>query len=255
MTVNLKQGTQQDISTRVVIVTMDTHLNSAVDRARAGLKRLLPHLSLTIHSASEFATNPEHLAQCRQDIAQGDIIIVTMLFMEDHFLPILADLQARREHCDAMVCAMSAGEVVKLTRIGKLDMSKPASGPMAFLKKMRGNPKDDSEKAAAGAKQMKMLRRIPQMLRFIPGTAQDLRAYFLTLQYWLGGSQENIQGMVHYLADRYATSDKGRSKNKVLPPVEYPEVGIYHPRMKSRLSDQLTDLPTVVSADKARGRV
>ncbi|NDF06830.1 MAG: DUF3479 domain-containing protein, partial [Betaproteobacteria bacterium] len=126
MTVTLKQGTQQDISTRVVIVTMDTHLNSAVDRAQVGLKRLLPHLSLTIHSASEFATNPEHLAQCRQDIAQGDIIIVTMLFMEDHFLPILADLQARREHCDAIVCAMSAGEVVKLTRIGKLDMSKPA---------------------------------------------------------------------------------------------------------------------------------
>jgi magnesium chelatase subunit H len=150
---------------------------------------------------------------------------------------------------------MSAGEVVKLTRIGKLDMSKPASGPMAFLKKMRGNPKDDSEKAAAGVKQMKMLRRIPQMLRFIPGTAQDLRAYFLTLQYWLGGSQENIQGMVHYLADRYATASKGHSKNKVLPPVEYPEVGIYHPRMKARLSDQLTDLPTVVSPGKARGRV
>jgi cobalamin biosynthesis Mg chelatase CobN len=105
---------------------------------------------------------------------------------------------------------------------------------------MRGNPKDDSEKAAAGAKQMKMLRRIPQMLRFIPGTAQDLRAYFLTLQYWLGGSQENIQGMVHYLADRYASGMKARnSKVKVVPPVEYPEVGIYHPRMKTRLSDQL----------------
>ena len=37
MTFPLKQGTQQDISTRVVIVTMDTHLNSAVDRARVGL--------------------------------------------------------------------------------------------------------------------------------------------------------------------------------------------------------------------------
>jgi magnesium chelatase subunit H len=132
MTVNLKQGTTQDASIRVVIVTMDTHLNSAADRARGELKRLLPQLSLSVHAASEFSVHPEHLAQCKSAIAQGDIIIVTMLFMEDHFLPILADLQARREHCDAMVCAMSAGEVVKLTRIGKLDMSKPASGPMAF---------------------------------------------------------------------------------------------------------------------------
>ena len=36
---------------------------------------------------------------------------------------------------------------------------------------------------------MKMLRQLPQLLRFIPGTAQDVRAYFLTLQYWLAGSR------------------------------------------------------------------
>ena len=35
----------------------------------------------------------------------------------------LPALKARREHCDAMVCAMSAGEVVKLTRMGRFDMS------------------------------------------------------------------------------------------------------------------------------------
>ena len=34
-----------------------------------------------------------------------------------------------------------------------------------------------------------MLRQLPKMLRFIPGTAQDVRAYFLTLQYWLAGSR------------------------------------------------------------------
>jgi hypothetical protein len=33
---------------------------------------------------------------------------------------------------------------------------------------------------------------LPKMLRFIPGTAQDVRAYFLTLQYWLAGSEQNI---------------------------------------------------------------
>jgi magnesium chelatase subunit H len=69
------------------------------------------------------------LARCKADIAQGDIVIVTMLFLEDHFLPILPVLKARRDHCDAMVCAMSAGEVVKLTRMGKFDMS--ASRPAA----------------------------------------------------------------------------------------------------------------------------
>ena len=38
-----------------------------------------------------------------------------------------------------------------------------------------------------------MLRRLPRILRFIPGTAQDVRAYFLSMQYWLGGSDDNIE--------------------------------------------------------------
>ena len=51
---------------------------------------------------------------------------------------------------------------------------------------------------------MKMLRRLPKLLRFIPGTAQDVRAYFLTLQYWLAGSDDNVANIVRFLVDRYA---------------------------------------------------
>jgi magnesium chelatase subunit H len=79
--------------------------------------------------------------------------------MEDHYLPVFEALKAKRDHCDAMVCAMSAGDVVKLTKIGKLDMSKPASGPMAILKKLRPKAKTEGEKqTSSGAKQMKVLR-------------------------------------------------------------------------------------------------
>ena len=49
-----------------------------------------------------------------------------------------------------------------------------------------------------------MLRRLPKILRFIPGTAQDVRAYFLTLQYWLAGSDDNVANLVRLLVDRYA---------------------------------------------------
>ncbi len=73
-----------------------------------------------------------------------------------------------------------------------------------MLKRLRGKPARAATKATAGARQMKMLRRLPQILRFIPGTAQDVRAYFLTLQYWLAGSDENIANLVRFLVDRYA---------------------------------------------------
>lgn len=223
----------------VVIVTMDSHLASATERANVTLSKALPGLRLTVHAAAEWNENPAALARCKADIATGDIVIASMLFLEDHFMPILADLQARREHCDAMVCAMSAAEVTKLTRMGRFDMSAPATGAMAFLKRLRGKPpgKDDGNKGkgqgTAGAQQMKTLRMLPKILRFIPGTAQDVRAYFLTLQYWLAGSQGNIDNMVRLLVERYADGPRKALRATAKPqlPIEYPEVGLYHPRM------------------------
>ncbi|HTO46288.1 MAG TPA: magnesium chelatase subunit H [Burkholderiales bacterium] len=235
---------------RVVIVTMDSHLADATERARRALVRDLPGLALAMHAAAEWASDPAALERCRADIAQGDIVIVTMLFMEEHFQPVLAALKARRERCDAMVCAMSAGEVVRLTRLGKFNMSGDALGAIAWLKRLRGNR---TGAASSGHGQMKMLRRIPQILRFIPGTAQDVRAYFLTLQYWLAGSEENVAGMVRLLVDRYADGPRRslRGAIKTAAPVEYPEVGVYHPRMTGRLADRADALP----AGSARGTV
>ena len=238
---------------RVVVVSMDTHLASSTQRVHAKLMREIPGLQLSMHAASEYAGNDAAIARCKADIAQADIVVAGMLFLEDHFLPILEDLRARREHCDAMICMMSAAEVVKLTRLGKFDMDKPASGPMALLKKLRGN----KEKAATGgAAQMKMLRRIPQMLRFVPGTAQDVRAYFMTLQYWLGGSDENMFNLIRHVVDRGADGPRRglRGLVKVPAPVEYPELGVYHPRMAGRFSEDASALPSVPE-DQAKGVV
>jgi len=254
---------------RVVIVTMDSHLASATERANTTLMKSLPGLKLTVHAAAEWGDDPQALARCKADIAQGDIVIAAMLFLEDHFLPILPDLKARRDHCDAMVCAMSAGEVTKLTRMGKFDMAAPATGAMAFLKRLRNKPEAKSDdgveetgaRATAGAQQMKMLRRLPKILRFIPGTAQDVRAYFLTLQYWLAGSQENIANMVHFLVDRYAQDARRNLRGiaKTHEPVEYPEIGVYHPKMAhasavGRMASSIDALPSFATSGK-RGTV
>lgn len=254
MTPRRTSAVESQVPLRFTVVTMDTHLATATGRAREALRRQLPGLELTTHAAADWASDPQALARCLDDIAHADIVFVTMLFMEEHFHPVLPALQARRDHCDAMVCAMSAGEVVKLTRLGAFDMGKPASGPLALLKRLRGQK---GAPQTGGAQQMKMLRRIPQLLRFIPGTAQDVRAYFLTLQYWLGGSEENMQNMVRFLVDRYAAGPRAalRGHVKAAAPAEYPEVGVYHPRMKGRLADDLRQLPTVVKADAAKGRV
>ena len=231
---------------RLVVVTMDTHFASSFNRSNAALKRDYPGLTWTLHAASEYTGNDALIAKCKADIASADIVLCGMLFLEDHFLPILDDLRARRMHCDAMICMASATEVTQLTRFGQFDMSKPASGPMALLKKLRGGGGKDKKPTTGGAAQMKMLRRLPQLLRFIPGTAQDVRSYFITLQYWLGGSDDNVLNMVRHLIDRGADGPRKslRGQVKVQPPIDYPEVGVYHPRMAGKFSEEASALPT-----------
>jgi magnesium chelatase subunit H len=116
---------------------------------------------------------------------------------------------------------------------------------MALLKKLRGKKEKNS---TGGAAQLKMLRRIPQMLRFIPGTAQDVRAYFMTLQYWLGGSDANVLNLIRHVVDRGASGERRHLRGMLKPqaPIEYPEMGVYHPRMKGRFSEDASALPAPV---------
>jgi magnesium chelatase subunit H len=231
---------------RVVVVTMDSHLSGAAARARNLLKRDFPGLELTVHAADEWGTDDAALARCNADIARGDIVIATMLFLDDHVRAVMPALVARRNDCDAMICCMSAAEVVKLTRVGKFDMSGEALGAISWLKKLRGNRKGTSP---GGKGEMKMLRQLPKLLRFIPGTAQDMRAYFLTLQYWLAGSEQNIANMVRLLVDRYADGPRRslRGVAKAAPPVEYADIGVYHPRMNGRIADTAEKLPAIAN--------
>ena len=169
---------------RVVIVTLDDHLAGSVARAQTALRRELPGLRLEMHSAAHWGEDEAALARCNEAIGGADIVIATMLFMEDHLRAVVPALEARRDSCDAMVVCMSAGEAAKLTRMGRFTTHSSTGGLRGFLKKLRGRTE---KSGVAGANQMKMLRRIPRLLKFIPGAAQDIRAYLLTLQYWLAG--------------------------------------------------------------------
>ncbi len=231
---------------RFVIVTMDSALAGSAARAQHVLRRELPGLELVVHAADEWGSDPEALAHCNEDIARGDIVLAAMLFLDDHIRAVQPALAARRDHCDAMICMMSGTEITRLTRIGKFAMDKEATGIMAMLKKLKPKSAQKGGKSS-GRTQMKMVKQLPKLLRFIPGTAQDARSYFLTLQYWLGGSEENFANLVRLLVNKYSTGERAAAaaKLKAMPPVEYPDMGLYHPRMAGRVSENLADLPKI----------
>jgi magnesium chelatase subunit H len=230
---------------RIAIVTLDAHAAGPARRISAGLQKDLPGLEITIHAAAEWAENPASLARAKAAVAEANVIVANLLFLEEHVQAILPDLQAARPRVDAFVGIIADPAIVRLTKMGELDMGKPATGVMALMKKLRGTSKGPS--VESGERQMAMLRRLPKILRFVPGKAQDLRAWFLAMQYWLGGSDDNIAAMVRFLVGRYARATFGRQPEAPAP-VIYPELGVYHPRMPGRIAEDARALPRPAGA-------
>ncbi|MDX2238959.1 MAG: magnesium chelatase subunit H [Hyphomonadaceae bacterium] len=233
---------------RVVIVTLDNHLASVVQRAQTALRKDGAAITLTLHAAADWSDRAA-LDACIADIGRADIVVATMMFMEDHIQAVLPALAARRDHCAAMIGAMSASEIIRLTKLGGFTMDGGQNGAIGWLKRLRG-----SKTQSSGAGQLAMLRRLPKILRFIPGKAQDLRAYFLTLQYWLSGSQDNIADMVRFLVARYAPA-ASVGVRPAEPPRDYPEVGLYHPAAPGRIVETLDALPQRADARGTIGLV
>ena len=203
---------------RVAIVTLDAL--SAGPAARAVARMGVPGLEVTVHAAAEWDHDAGALDRAIAAVDAADIVICGLIFLDEHVAAIRPALARARTRADAVVAMVSDPSIVKLTRMGDLDMTAPPSAAMELLRKLRGG----SGKQASGEKQMAMLRRLPKLLKFVPGKAQDLRAWFLSMQYWLGGSDENVEGLLWMLLSRY-----GGLANAVPAPVEHPEVGLYHP--------------------------
>jgi magnesium chelatase subunit H len=237
---------------RVVILTLDSHAAGPARRAMKALESDYPGLDLQIHAAAEWGESPSAFEAAKEAVYSGDIIIANLLFLEEHVSRILPALQARRDECDAMIGVIADAEIVKLTRMGTLDMAKPASGLSKMMKRLRGSSKPSSED---GAKKMQMLRRLPKILKFIPGKAQDLRAWFLVMQYWLGGSDDNVRSMIQFLLNRYATDTVWRDTPEAQAPIEYPDVGLYHPDLPARITSDPAALPGPKKAELTIGIV
>jgi magnesium chelatase subunit H len=233
----------------LVIVTLDAHAAGPAARATPRLQHDFPGIRITVLAAAEWAANPAALARAKAAVQGADMVVANLLFIEEHISAILPELTQARDRADAFIGMIADPQIVKLTRMGELDMSQPASGAMALLRKLRGSK---APSGGSGEKQMAMLRRLPKMLRFIPGKAQDLRAWFLSMQYWLGGSDDNIEAMVRYLVSRYSANRKWHSV-KAAAPVEYAETGLYHPDLAARITTDPAAVPRPAGATATVG--
>ena len=233
----------------IVLVTLDAHAAGPCYVAARNLGSEFPGLSVGVYAAAEWGESPASLDRARAAVLGADIVLVNLLFLEEHVKAIMPQLLQKRDECDAMVGVISDAAIVKLTRMGSLDMSVPQSYMMALLKRLRGSSKPSAE---TGQKKMRMLRRLPKILKYIPGKAKDLRAWFMVMQYWLAGSDDNVEAMLRFLISRYCHIESWRGG--ISPePIVYPEVGIYHPDIEGSITTDVAKLPVLPKAKSTVG--
>ncbi|MEM1396388.1 MAG: magnesium chelatase subunit H [Pseudomonadota bacterium] len=234
---------QPPAALNIVVLSMDGRLSAAALKAQNDLRSSVPGLRVSLHVVSDFERDPSAVDKAIADIEDAHFIVGGLLFLENQIAPILPALRARAPECDAVVGCLSTPDIVKLTRLGSFALDRPDTALTKVLKKLRGGKSKNAP--SQGAKQMNVLRQLPKVLKFIPGPAQDLRAYFLCMQYWLAGTDENFKNMIAFLIERYAATERGvdRSTLTVGAPVEAPEVGLYHPDIDGKVVDLLSKLP------------
>ncbi len=147
---------------------------------------------------------------------------------------------------------MSHGELTSMTRMGHFHPSGKGGGrfsPAALLKRLRGavrGGKGGSDGSSdSGKRQLRALRRARGLLRWVPGTAQDLRTYLLTLEAWLSGSESNLTDLLTALVGRYLPHAAPTKAAAKLPDLEsYPESGLWHPDLPGMgITENPKDLP------------
>jgi magnesium chelatase subunit H len=215
----------------------------AAGPAARGHRRLagdFPGLTVTVHAAAEWGENPQRWRPATRS-ATADIVIANLLFLEEHVTAILPDLQARRDACDAMVGVIAdpRGRAADADGRARHDRNPPRADEAAEEAARTEHQavelgRGDEDEASA---------RLPQILRFMPGKAQDLRAWFLTMQYWLGGSDDNVEAMIRFLVGRYAPDPEWR-KAEAPAPIDYPMWALYHPDLPGhKIVTEVKDLP------------
>ena len=73
-------------------------------------------MNITVHAAATWAETPEALVEAKAAIAEADMVVANLLFLEEHIAPIHDDLLAVRDRVDGMIGVIADGEIIKLTK-------------------------------------------------------------------------------------------------------------------------------------------
>ncbi|XP_051140400.1 magnesium-chelatase subunit ChlH, chloroplastic [Andrographis paniculata] len=167
-----------------------------------------------------------------QDIRDANIFIGSLIFVEELAVKVKNAVEKERDRLDAVLVFPSMPEVMRLNKLGSFSMSQLGQSKSPFFQLFK--KKNNSGFADS---MLKLVRTLPKVLKYLPSDkAQDARLYILSLQFWLGGSPENLINFVKMIAGTYVPALKA-ARIEYSEPVLFLDSGIWHPMAPNMYDD------------------
>ncbi|MFM9048144.1 MAG: magnesium chelatase subunit H, partial [Cyanobium sp.] len=224
---------------RAVYVVLEPQYQNALTTAAQSINEGNPALAIELSGyLIEELRDPQNYADFCADVAQADVFIASLIFIEDLAQKVVDAVAPHRDRLKAAVVFPSMPEVMRLNKLGTFSMAQLGQSKSAiasFMKKRK-----EANGAGFQDAMLKLLNTLPTVLKYLPvEKAQDARSFMLSFQYWLGGTPENLRNFLLMLADKYVfpRSSEGRPELQVADPVVFPDLGIWHPLAPGMFED------------------
>ncbi|MBD2093015.1 magnesium chelatase subunit H [Microcoleus sp. FACHB-1515] len=222
---------------KVVYVVLEPQYQSALSGAVRSINKTNPNLAIEISGyLLEELRSPENYEAFSQDVAQANIFIASLIFIEELADKVVAAVEPHRDRLDAAIVFPSMPQVMRLNKLGTFSMAQLGQSKSAIAQFMRKRKEKSGSSFQDGM--LKLLQTLPKVLKYLPiDKAQDARNFMLSFQYWLGGSSENLENLLLMLIDKYVDEASAGDKPQYRDPVTYPDMGIWHPLAPQMFED------------------
>jgi magnesium chelatase subunit H len=220
---------------KVVYVVLEPQYQSALSAAVRAINNKNPNLAIEISGyLIEELRSPENYEAFKRDVADANVFIASLIFIEDLAEKVVAAVEPLRDSLDVAVVFPSMPGVMRLNKMGSFSMAQLGQSKSAIGEFMKKRKEKSGSSFQDGM--LKLLQTLPKVLKYLPiDKAQDARNFMLSFQYWLGGSQENLENFLLMLSHKYVF--KGQEQLSFQEPVVYPDMGIWHPLAPSMFED------------------
>jgi len=218
-------------SFKVVYVVLESQYQSSITAACKRINAMQPDVCVEcVGYILEELRDETNYNQFKEDVGDANIFIGSLIFVQDLADKVVAAVEPVRDNLDACCIFPSMPAVMRLNKIGSFTMASMGQSKNVMVDFMKKNkPSGTSFQDSM----LKLVRTLPAVLKYLPGDkAKDARSFMMSLQYWLGGSPENIEALLLNLAGNYVkdvSATNVLSGMPVVPPEVIPDKGIWHP--------------------------